>query len=118
LAAERRFAPASDLTLDALFPEAWLLAALGKPREAIDWLDPTLGTLSASAPQAFVDPARAGALVRAMVLRADLAERVGDRAGAARWARIVTVLWANADSFLQPSVQRMDRLARGVSGAP
>jgi tetratricopeptide (TPR) repeat protein len=116
LQAARRSAPVQDLTFDALYPEAWLLGSLGDPRAAIAWLDPTLGSLSASAPQAFVNPANAGALVQAMVLRADLAEKAGDHGTAARWARAVIVLWRDADPFLQPVVRRMDRLARRTPG--
>src|SRR5439155_1746136 len=56
-------------------------------------------------------PARAGSLVRAMALRADLAERVGDHAVAARWAAAVAAFWSDADPFLQPLVRRMRRRA-------
>ncbi len=107
----RRFVPPADLTLDALYPEAQLLAALGDPRPAMAWLDPTLSALSSSDPYAFADPVRAGSLVRAMVLRADLADRVGDRAVARTWATAVLALWSNADSFAQPLLERMRRLA-------
>jgi hypothetical protein len=58
-----------------------------------------------------VDVARAGTLVRALALRADLAARVGDRAASRVWARAVAVLWSGADPFLQPLVRRMARLA-------
>lgn len=107
----RRFAPA-DLTLDALYPEARLLAAIGDDRGAIAWLDSTLNALSGTAPQVFEDPARAASLTRAIALRADLAERVHDKTTATQWAHIVTILWSNADDFLQPAVERMQRLAQ------
>ena len=100
-----------DLTLDALYVEAWLLAALRDDHAAIAWLDPTLNALWGTAPQIFADPARAGALVRAIALRAELAERVGDRATARQWATVVVVLWSDADEFLEPVVLRMKRLA-------
>ncbi len=109
-AARRNFLP-SDLTIDALYPEAWLLGAVGEPEAAIGWLEPTFATLPATAPEVFADPARAGALVRAMVLLANLAEGVGDRASAQRWARAVVAMWSDADPFLQPLVGRMRRLA-------
>jgi hypothetical protein len=51
-------------------------------------------------------------LVRAMALRADLAAASGDHAAAARWAQAVTILWSDADQFLQPTVRRMRELAR------
>jgi tetratricopeptide (TPR) repeat protein len=110
----RRSAPVEDLTPDALYPEAWLLQALGDQNAAIEWLDPTLSALSASAPQRLADPGNAGALVQAMVLRADLAESLKDHKTAARWARAVSVLWGNADPFLQPTVRRMLRLDHEV----
>ena len=111
LHAARRYWNPEDLTLDTLYPEAWMLAALGDDRAAIAWIDPTLDALLSSPPEIFLDPPNAGALVRAMALRAELAARVGDRAGSARWARVVSELWANADPFLQPVVTRMRQLA-------
>jgi len=98
------------LSIDALFPEAALLVALGDEQAAIDWLDPTLGALAMTAPQIFADALRAGPLVRALALRAELAARVGDTAGARRYASIVVALWSDADPFLQEVVERMRRL--------
>ena len=108
LAARRLLTPA-DLSLDALLPEAWLLASAGKVQEATDRLDPTLGALRTM--QLLMDPVQAGSFVRAMVLRADLAARAGDRRAAARWAAVVVELWSQADAPLQPLVIRMRRLA-------
>jgi hypothetical protein len=102
----------STVTFDALFPEAWLLAAAGRPREAANWIDPTFNALAETPPRVFADPARAGAVVQAMGLRAILADQLHDQAGAARWARIVTILWSDADPFLQPFRRRMAGLAR------
>ncbi len=98
------------LTLDALYPEAALLVALGDDRAAIDWLDPTLGALARTGPQLFADARRPGPLVRALALRADLAASVADTAGARRYANIVVALWSDADPFLQEVVERMRRL--------
>jgi hypothetical protein len=111
LEAARRGEPPADVTLDALYPEASLRAALGDDRGAIAWLDPTLAALPATDPETFTDPTRAAALVRAIALRAELAERVGDRAAAARWAHVLIELWSDADPFLQPVVGHMRRLA-------
>jgi len=109
LEAARRSTPAA-ITLDALYPETWLLAQQGDVRRAIEWLDPTLTALPASDPETFLDPANAGALVQAIALRAELAERVGDQVNARRWAAVVTTLWSDADPFLEPVVRRMRRL--------
>src|SRR5574341_669935 len=108
----RRSVPPATLTFEGLYPEAWMLSALGDPQAAITWLEPTLSVISGTVPQVATDPAEGGALVRAMALRADLAERVGDRATARQWARTVEILWSDADAFLQPVVRRMASLAR------
>ncbi len=81
-----------DRTLDYLFPEAALRAALGDVRGAVDWLDPTLTVLSKTPPQSLSEPTRAGSLVRAMALRARLAALLGDSAGAALWAKPLAIL--------------------------
>jgi len=110
-AARQAFSP-GDLSLDAVYPEADLLVSIGDSQSAIGWLDPVLTSRTRAPPQASGDPAAVGALVRACVLRADLAERAGDLAAARRWAEVVTILWSDADPFLQPVVDRMRRLAK------
>ncbi len=100
------YSPA-DLTLDVLYPEAALLAELGDTAGAINWLDPTLNSLSGTEPQVFRDPPRAAALVQAMALRAGFAARAGDSTNAIRWARIVQILWSDADPFLKSRLQRL-----------
>jgi hypothetical protein len=109
--ARRSMSPA-DLTIDAVYPEAWLIAALGRPDSAAQWLSSTLDPLARTPPQLFSEAFRAGMLVRAMAFRADLANRAGDRATAREWAAAVAVLWSGADDFLQPLVKRMEGLAR------
>ena len=107
----RKKAPA-DLTIDQLYPGAWLMATLGQPDAAVRWMDPTMTTLARMPPQQFSETFRAGMLVRAMAFRADLAARNGDRNSAQEWATAVVVLWADADAFLQPLVSRMKNVAR------
>ncbi len=101
-----------DLTIDALYPEASLLAATGDSVGAQAWLDPLLSSLAQTPPQGFANPYRAGTLVRAMILRAKLARTVGDHRSAQRWARAVTVFWSDADPFLRPVVKQMKSLLR------
>jgi hypothetical protein len=113
VARRRRPVPVEDVTIDALYPEAWLLVAAGDADAAAQRLDPAFATLRDASPGILAEPARAGALVRAMVLRAQLADRAGDRS-AARWARAVTILWSGADAFLQPTVQEMARIAHAA----
>ena len=100
----------TELELEAVYPEAWLLAETGNAAGAAAWLDPTLTSLRVSA--AMIDPVRAGALVRAAAYRAQLAVKLGDAKTAARWAGAVVLLWSGADEFLQPLVARMRRLVK------
>lgn len=106
----RRNIRPGDVAFDGTYHEAWVLLALGDTAEAARLLDlsldalPTLGTyLLDQLPQV-------ATLVRGMALRADLAERTGDRATAKRWGAKVVLLWSGADQELQPLVARM----RGV----
>ncbi|HXV90818.1 MAG TPA: serine/threonine-protein kinase [Gemmatimonadales bacterium] len=108
----RRLMDPADVALDAVYPEAWVLAAIGDTSAAMTRLDPVLESLRAKPPEIFVDIAAPGALTRAMNMRAELAAAGGDPAAAARWARAITVLWADADGFLQPIVRRMQQLVR------
>jgi DNA-binding SARP family transcriptional activator len=112
LAAARAAIQPSDLMIDGLYPEAAALASLQRNHEAIAWLDPTLESIALAVSVDVADVARAGSLVRAMALRADLADRVGDRAAARTWAAAVLVLWYGADDFLDPLLKRMRQLAR------
>lgn len=102
----------ADLTVDQLYPQAWLVAVLEGPDSAAATLNPTLDVLARSPPSLYTEAFRAGTLVRAMAFRADLAERMGDRPAARKWAAAVVALWSDADDFLQPLVKRMAALAR------
>jgi len=106
----RRAVPPSDVQVDALLPEAWLIAGAIGVDEAARWLDPTLKVLRLSPQVNFLDPVRAAALVRAMALRAELASRAGDHETAALWGRAVAELWANCDPQLRPLRDRMRKL--------
>jgi hypothetical protein len=104
-----------EVTMDAVFPEAYLIDATGNPELASRWLDSRLSRLSVAS--SLVEPIQAAMLVRAMAFRAELAHRMGDQATAARWAGVVAALWADADPFLQPVVIRMQELLQaGKSG--
>jgi hypothetical protein len=99
------------LTFDGLLPEAVLALWVGAPREAAAWLDAPLAALHTRAPDVLASPASVACLVRAMALRAEIADRLNDREGARRWARAVVILWSDADPFLQPLIRRQRRLA-------
>jgi tetratricopeptide (TPR) repeat protein len=107
-----RWQPALGATTpDILFPEARLWASLGDTAMATRRLDLTLTNASAYDPEDFTEPANVAAFIRAMALRADLAAAQRDSAGARRWAEAVAILWAKADTDLQPLVRRMIRYA-------
>ena len=108
----RRVAAPEELKLESLYPEAWLLASIGDQQTALDWLAPTLDAQPRSSTENLRSVVAAGALVRAMILRAELARQLGRTAEAARWARAVTALWSDADDELQPLVKEMKRLAK------
>jgi hypothetical protein len=102
----------ADISLEGLYPEAWLLAQLGDTASAVERLDPTLESLGRVAPEMLQNPVAAAALLRAIALRARLDLHEFDRATQRSWARAITILWAHADEFLQPVVAEMRLGAR------
>ncbi len=112
LAESRRNVEPEWLPFDGLVVETRLLMAAGDTVGAIKWLSPSLAALHRANFSRFGLTIQPIALVRSMVLRADLAAQTGDMATAASWARPVTVLWSSADQFLRPTVDRMARLAK------
>ncbi|HZH42386.1 MAG TPA: serine/threonine-protein kinase [Gemmatimonadales bacterium] len=107
----RTVSPAS-LTFDGLLPEASLALWLGSPRDAAEWLDAPLDALGVRAPDLLASAPGVASLVRVMALRAEIAERLGDHAGAIRWANAVVTLWSGGDAFLQPLIIRQRQLMR------
>jgi serine/threonine protein kinase/tetratricopeptide (TPR) repeat protein len=101
-----------ERTIDLGYGTAWLMAALGLPDSAVASLDLILTELPRTPAQRFLEVYQAGTLVRAMALRAELAEQLGDHKGAREWALAVVTLWGGADDFLQPLVNRMKALAK------
>jgi tRNA A-37 threonylcarbamoyl transferase component Bud32 len=90
--ARRRFLLPGNVTLDALYPEARLLDAIGEPQQAITWLTPTLSALRRVPTEKLSDPVNAAALVQAMAFLANLSRGARDEAGAARWDAVVREL--------------------------
>jgi hypothetical protein len=99
------------VSMDGNFLEAWLQAAIGDTARALAWLDVSLTRMGTLRPD-LLDRRQASGLVRAMVLRADLASAAGDRAAAQWWGNAVATLWQRADPELRPIADRMRRLAR------
>jgi hypothetical protein len=112
VAEARQTVDPAEQSLEGVYPEAWLLAQLDDAAGAAGSLDPALGAIAQIAPDAMSDAVATALLVRTMALRAVLAESLGDREGARRWARPVAILWSDADAFLRPTVQQMLDLMR------
>ncbi len=95
----RRLIGPLGVSMDALYPEAWLLQAIGEKRRAAEWLDSALEELRWVPLNANSEPAAAAALLRAMQLRVELAEQSGDSTAAHRWAEPLSILWSHPDSL-------------------
>jgi hypothetical protein len=100
-----------SLTLDALVPEAELFIQLDDQRGAWAWISPTLAALPLEAQRLLASPVRAASLVRAVMIGARSASVAGDDEASRRMAHSVTILWSDADQFLQPLVSEARRLA-------
>ena len=101
-----------DTPPEGVYLDARLLLALGDTTAAERTLDAPLNNLPRLHSYLLRYLPLAGSLVRAMVLRADLAAARGDRATAGRWATAVVTLWSGAEPALQPIVARMKQIAR------
>jgi hypothetical protein len=91
--------------MDVVLEDAWLKSAIGETAGAIAILDRALGGLSKAAPSLVGSsglPAELPAsLVRAMLLRARLADQRGDRETSARWSQAALALWGGGDPELR-----------------
>jgi hypothetical protein len=95
--------PTPDLTL----ARAKLWVDLGDNARASRTLDSMLDQLRFADTKALSEPGNAASLVRAMILRAELARKIGDRASARRWAVAAGTLWSTADKDLAPDVRKL-----------
>jgi hypothetical protein len=103
----------SDVTLD----EVRLLLALGDTTMATRLLDAHLSALPRLPSTLTSRVLVAGALVRAMELRSELAARAGETDTARRWGQAVQTLWSEADPELRERVRRLRTiLERGARG--
>ena len=103
----RRNQRPGDVAIDGTLLEASLLLDLGDTTAAVELLDGSLEALPTLGLDLIGQMPQAAGLVRAMALRAELADQAGDRATASRWAQVVIVVWADADLPLKPLVDRM-----------
>jgi hypothetical protein len=117
LPSQRRYLAPEERSPEALYAEARLFLLLRDTAAVSPWLDPMLGAVRRMDPEVVAKLANAATLVRSAALRAELASVAGDRSTAVRWARLVIILWSDADAFLQPTVRQMQGLA-GTSNPP
>jgi hypothetical protein len=103
-----------DVAISGTYLETRVLLAIGDTATATELLRRPLEALATLGTGVLENVDQAAALVRAMVLRAELADRAGDAATARRWAATVVELWGDADNpELQATWERMRRLAVG-----
>ncbi|MDB4913964.1 MAG: hypothetical protein JWM95_1608, partial [Gemmatimonadetes bacterium] len=96
LARKREGYRPGDIGLDAIVPEAWLLAAIGDVHGAVSRLDPVLGAIRTFDPGNFDDFTRAALLGRALKLRAALAACQKERATQEKFTRAFIALTTTA----------------------
>lgn len=89
---EREHILAADLTIDGLYPQAWLFAALGDTAAALKVIAPSLDGLRSMPVKQLANPPSAGSLVRAMSLRAVIGMWQGDRESGRKWSSAVAAL--------------------------
>jgi hypothetical protein len=97
-----------ELSIEGTYQEAWALLVTGDTARATEQLDRSLSALATLGEHLVIEMPQAAGLVRAMVLRAELAAAAGDAGTARRWAEPVTVLWRDAEiPELEALVDRM-----------
>jgi len=107
----RRHRTPGTVAPDFALQEAQLYLAMRDSAAAVARLDDLLVGLPSLGRDLFTQPLQAGALVRAMALRARLASRLAQPEVAARWAVSVLRLWKAAEPALAPELAEMRRLA-------
>jgi serine/threonine protein kinase len=96
-----------EVTMDAVLQYAWLRAQVGDSTTAARFLDDALRGLS-RAPATMLQSAHIpAALVRAMILRSQLAKKAGDAELAAAWERSARQLWSKADPMVAELLRAM-----------
>jgi hypothetical protein len=94
---------------ERLYHHAVVLLAMRDSAAAVARLDAALAALPRVRSIITEVPPQAGAVVRAMILRAQLAAAQGDRATAERWTREASILWRDADADLRAPLEQLRR---------
>ncbi|HEY7192816.1 MAG TPA: serine/threonine-protein kinase [Gemmatimonadales bacterium] len=100
----RTRARSGDVAINGTYGEAGILLALHDTSAAVAALDLSLQALPTLGTSLLEQPEQVGCAIRAMLLRAKLAARAGDRVVADRWWSAVNTLWQNADPPLRALV--------------
>jgi hypothetical protein len=101
-----------ELAIDGVYVESWVLLSVGDTAAAVEHLDRSLGALSTLGTYLVSEPQQAAGLVRAMVLRVELALAARDERTARRWAEPVVALWGEtSEAELEEVVARMREVA-------
>jgi hypothetical protein len=100
------------MTIDRLYHHATMLLVLGDTVGAVAQLDAALGALPRTRNILLKTIPQAGALVPAMILRANLAWQERDRATFERWARPAVQLWGDADPELRKPIDILSERLR------
>ncbi|MDQ2766355.1 MAG: protein kinase [Gemmatimonadota bacterium] len=115
VASMRALGRPGELSSYLTYQEAWLLLQVGDTAAATRQLDATLTALPTLNPYVLDHVQDAAFLVRAMVLRSDIAANAGDQRTAQRWGMAVSELWSGAEAPLASEAARMKvRATNGV----
>ncbi len=107
----RRSRRPGEVAIDATYLESRILLVMGDTAGAAHKLDLSLDALSGLTSGVLARVSESAALVRAMVLRTELAGFAADTLKQHQWARAVLNLWNDADPALGPAVDSMRVLA-------
>lgn len=99
-------------TFDTAWPVAELLVAAGDTALATAWLEENLASIRFRPYASFGNPVEVATMIRAMMLRAELAHRGGDARSAGRWSTAIVALWGGADPTFDGDLELIRRLAR------
>jgi hypothetical protein len=101
---------AGEITMDAVYRESWLRAAVGDTMVAMKQVESALRGLPGALPSILRRPRLAASLVRVMALNAELAHATGNRDAARKWALYVLRLWGQGDITTAATVSRMQQI--------
>ena len=107
-----------EITMDAVLEHAWLLAAIDDTVGAVKLLDNALRGLSKMPSNSLREPSISAALVRAIILRAEIAWKQNDRATAESWSRAAVALWGRGDPEPRARVMALAGRRGGTPAAP